>query len=48
MKRADLYFLVANVYLAAALSGTFGAWCVGVFWTLIMFFFMWKDRNDDD
>ncbi len=47
MKKSDLFFLAANIYLAAVLSGTFGAWCAGIFWTLCMLFYMWKEIKDE-
>lgn len=42
MKKYDFFFLAANMYLAATLSGTKGAWWVGVFFGVMMLYYMVK------
>ena len=42
MKKYDFFFLAGNIYLAAALAGTRGAWLVGVFFGVMMLYYMVK------
>ena len=46
MKKSDVFFIVANVYLAVVLGSTWGAWWVGIFWYACMLFYMWRESKD--
>ena len=40
MKKYDFFFLLGNMYLAAALAGTKGAWYVGIAFGGLMLYYM--------
>ena len=44
MKWHDMFFIVSNVYLASALSGRVAAYVLGIFYGLLMFYYMWRDK----
>lgn len=44
MSKSDLFFVVANIYLAAALAGKQAAWWLGLFYAVVMFYYIFKGQ----
>ncbi len=44
MKKYDFFFIAGNMYLAAALAGTKSAWYVGIFYGVLMLYYMVKEK----
>jgi len=42
MKKYDFYFLTGNVYMASAVAGTKSAFYVGIFYGVLMLYYMVK------
>lgn len=42
MKKYDFFFIAGNMYLASALAGTKSAWYVGIFYGVLMLYYMIK------